>query len=243
MCSILCWILSIWEALGCIFCILGLIHALSIRRRSLSMFWATECIWKVFKWFQAISGLCVSAVWPVLVTCLTGQRASLVHMLSISLTGGGHLSDWSELSWCSGSVLIKWFACIRPSEVALVQGEFACVQGELFVVFELWFGGLCSLLEHSFASDVSSRCPCLRGPRLVFFKWSCTLPLFGFPSPVGVSFYLFLFFFFSLSLIYVCVVNALIKGEIEDHVWFDDQWMIASWCDEWLTTLGGLNLG
>jgi hypothetical protein len=48
----------------------------------------------------------------------------------------------------------------------LVQGELACVQGELFVVFELWFGGLRSLLDHSFVSDVSSRCPGLRGPRL-----------------------------------------------------------------------------
>jgi hypothetical protein len=26
------------------------------------------------------------------------------------------------------------------------------------------------LFEHDFVSDVSSRCPCLRGPRLVFFK-------------------------------------------------------------------------
>jgi hypothetical protein len=33
-------------------------------------------------------------------------------------------------------------------------------------------------------------------------------------------------------LLYVCVVNALIKGEIEDHVWFEDWWMVASWCDE-----------
>jgi hypothetical protein len=54
--------------------------------------------------------------------------------------------------------------------VALVQGEPACVQGELFVVFELWFGGLRSLLKHCFVSNVSSRCPCLRGPRLVLFK-------------------------------------------------------------------------
>jgi hypothetical protein len=52
----------------------------------------------------------------------------------------------------------------------LVQGELACVQGELFVVFEIWFGGLRSLLELCFVSDVSSRCPCLRGLRLVFFK-------------------------------------------------------------------------
>jgi hypothetical protein len=46
----------------------------------------------------------------------------------------------------------------RPRGVALAQGELACVQGELFVVFELWIGGLCSFLEHSFVSDVSSRC-------------------------------------------------------------------------------------
>jgi hypothetical protein len=29
----------------------------------------------------------------------------------------------------------------------------------------------------------------------------------------------------------LCVVNALIKGEIEDHVWFEDRWMVASWCN------------
>jgi hypothetical protein len=44
-------------------------------------------------------------------------------------------------------------------------------------------------------------------------------------------------------LLYVGVVNALIKGEIEDHVWFEDQWMVASLCDERLTTLCGLILG
>jgi hypothetical protein len=55
-------------------------------------------------------------------------------------------------------------------ECALAQGELTYVQGELVVVFEFLFGGLRSLLEHGFVSDVSSRCPCLRGPRLVFFK-------------------------------------------------------------------------
>jgi hypothetical protein len=45
-------------------------------------------------------------------------------------------------------------------------------------------------------------------------------------------FYSFLFFFFSLRLLSVCVVNALIKGEIKDLVWFEDWWMVASWCDE-----------
>jgi hypothetical protein len=35
-------------------------------------------------------------------------------------------------------------------------------------------------------------------------------------------------FFFSLLLLYVGVVNALVKGEIEDHVWFEDRWMVTS---------------
>jgi hypothetical protein len=42
----------------------------------------------------------------------------------------------------------------------------------------------------------------------------------------------FFFSFFSLLLLCVGVVNALIKGEIEDHVWFEDQWMVAYLCDE-----------
>jgi hypothetical protein len=62
------------------------------------MFWDIECIWKVFRWFRAISGLRVSPVIPVVVTCLTGQRAGPVHMLSTGLTGGGDRSDRSELS-------------------------------------------------------------------------------------------------------------------------------------------------
>jgi hypothetical protein len=94
---------------------------------------------------------------------LTGVVPRCWAILPIGLTGVGDRSDRLELSYCNYSFFIKWFACIRP-------GGVACVQGELFVVFELWFGGLCSLLERSFVSDVSSRCTCLRGPRLVFFK-------------------------------------------------------------------------
>jgi hypothetical protein len=29
----------------------------------------------------------------------------------------------------------------------------------------------------------------------------------------------------------------------ENHVWLEDLWMVASWCDELLTTLCGLILG
>jgi hypothetical protein len=48
------------------------------------------------------------------------------------------------------------------------------------------------------------------------------------------SFFLFLSFhsFFCLVLLYVGVFNALIKGDIEDLVWFEDRWMVASLCDE-----------
>jgi hypothetical protein len=102
-------------------------------------------------------------------------------------------------------------------------------RGEFFVVFELRFGGLRSLLELCFVSDVSSRCPCLMGPRLVLLQ---VILLFGFRSLVEVSFYLFSSFSFSFELLHVGVVNALIKGEIEDHVSFEDRWMVASLCDE-----------
>jgi hypothetical protein len=44
---------------------------------------------------------------------------------------------------------------------------------------------------------------------------------------------LFVSFFSFLSCYFrVAVVNALIKGEIEDHVWFEDRWLVASSCDE-----------
>jgi hypothetical protein len=36
------------------------------------------------------------------------------------------------------------------------------------------------------------------------------------------------FLFLSPCYFRVGVVNALIKGEIEDHVWFEDRWMVAS---------------
>jgi hypothetical protein len=60
--------------------------------------------------------------------------------------------------------------------------------------------------------------------------------LFAFPLAFDrlLKFLLVVYFLLLFSLVtnHVCVVNALIKGEIEDHVWFEDRWMVASWCDE-----------
>jgi hypothetical protein len=165
--------------------------------------------------------ICWALVWPVVVTGLIGQ--SCAGATALFSSSGLHAFVQGVLHWFRGSLHV--------------------CRGSSLWFFELWFGGLCSLLELCFVSNVSSRCPCLRGPRLVFFKWSWSLPLFGFRSLVWVSFCLFLFFFFSLVLLYVGVVNALIKGEIEDHLWFEDRWMVASLCDEWLAMLCELILG
>jgi hypothetical protein len=229
MCSILCWILSIWEALGCVFRIFGLIHALSTRRESLSLFFGLPNAFRKFSGgFEPFLGsVChqsnrsKSPVWPVRVLVLFICWAPVLPVVVTGLTG----QCWADADALFCSIGLHAFV---QGELHWFRGELACVQGELFVVFKFWFGGLCSLLEHSFVSDVSSRCPWLRGPRLVFFRWSFSLPLFGFRSLVGSPFYSFLFFFFSLRLLYVCVVNELIKGEIEDNVWFKDRWMVAS---------------
>jgi hypothetical protein len=53
MCSILWWILYIWEAICWNFSHFSLIHALSTRGRSLCMIWAPGSIWKVFQLVRA----------------------------------------------------------------------------------------------------------------------------------------------------------------------------------------------
>jgi hypothetical protein len=86
-----------------------------------------------------------------------------VRMLGTGLTGGDDRSDQCELKLlqlpCFQVVCMHWF-----------RGSLHVCRGSSLWLFELWFGGLRSLLEPCFVSDVWSRCPCLRGPRLVFFK-------------------------------------------------------------------------
>jgi hypothetical protein len=53
--------------------------------------------------------------------------------------------------------------CIGSGEVCFGLGELACVQGELFVLFELWIGGLCCLLEHGFCLGCVEPLPLPKG--------------------------------------------------------------------------------
>jgi hypothetical protein len=195
--------------------------------------------WMHLEGFHVVSShfwLCVSSVWPVRVLALFTCCAQVWPVVVTGLTG----QSWADADALFSSSGLRAFV---QGELHWFRGSLHVCRGSSLWFSELWFGGLRSLLEFCFVSDVSSRCHCLRGPRLVFFKWSCSFPLFGFRSLVGVSFCSFLLFFFSLLLLYVGVVNALIKGEIEDHVWFEDRWMVASLWDEWLTTLCWLILG
>jgi hypothetical protein len=163
---------------------------------------------------------CCTPVWPVVLTGLTGP------------------------GWADASALFS-----SSGLHAFVQGELHWFRGSLHVCrgSSLWFSSFswCFVLFAwaQFCLGCVEPLPFPKGSETCFLQVILLLPFFGFRSLVGVSFYSFLFFFFSLVLLFVGVVNALIKGEIDDHVRFEDRWMVASWCDEWLTTLCGLILG
>jgi hypothetical protein len=94
------------------------------------------------------------------------------------------------------------------------------------------FGGLCSLLEHGFCLGCVEPLPLPKGSETCLLQVISSFAFLGFRSLVGFFLFVSFLFSFSLYLPSVCVVNALIKGEIEDHVWFEDRWMVASLCDE-----------
>jgi hypothetical protein len=144
---------------------LNFVYLRSFRLKVLH-FWLDSCIankgekfelgmacWMHLEGFQVVS----SHFWALVCTGLTGR---------------GHRSDRSECYSCGDRsdrcelklLQLPYFqvVCMHSS-----RGSLHVCRGWLF---ELCFGGLRYLLELCFVSDVSSRCPCLRGPRLVFFK-------------------------------------------------------------------------
>jgi hypothetical protein len=113
-------------------------------------------------------------------------------------------------------------------ELAHDQGELAYVQGELLCALVV----LCFLLEHGFYLGCVDPLPLPKGSETCLHQ---VILLFAFVwlSIACWSFFLFVSFFSFLSCYFrEGVVNALIKGEIEDRVWFEDRWIVASLCDE-----------
>jgi hypothetical protein len=69
-------------------------------------------------------------------TGLTGVVLTCWPILSISLIGEVDRSDGQSKAEAA-ALFGRWFACIRPGGLPLVQGELACVQGG-----SLWFSVL-----------------------------------------------------------------------------------------------------
>jgi hypothetical protein len=105
-------------------------------------------------------------------------------------------------------------------------------RGSSLWFFEPWIGGLCSLLEHGFCLGCVELLSFPKGSETCLLQVILFFAFFGFRSLVGVYFSRFFSFLFSFDYQNVCVVNALVKGEIESIVWFEDRWMVTSWCDE-----------
>jgi hypothetical protein len=122
MCSILCWILSIWEALGWIFshfwldsCI-GLIHALSTGGEKFELEMAC---WMHLEGFQVVS----SHFWALVCTGLTGRGQRSDRSECWSCSHVAHRSDrwcWPVRAELLQLPCFKWcLACIRLRGVTL----------------------------------------------------------------------------------------------------------------------------
>jgi hypothetical protein len=184
---------------------------------------------------------CIPRTYP---KSLGGACAFLLHFLTfggcgqlyqIGLTGFGNRSDrfwWNRSDWFWEPA---WPVCAQNWH--LFRGSLHMWRGSScmlwWFVFFTWAWFCLGWIEPLPLPKGSETCPLQVILLYAFFRLSIACWSF---------FWSFLFFPF-LWLSKVCVVNALIKGEIEDHVWFEDRWMVASWCDEWLTTLCGLILG
>jgi hypothetical protein len=155
------------------------------------------------------------------------------------------MTGQTGVSWsCCSCPVFSWLACIRLGGGGLVQGELACVQGELFVIFRALIRWCALFAWALLCLGCVEPLPLPKGSETCLLQVILLFAILRLSIACWSFFYSFLFFFFFfLGLPNVCVVNALIKGEIEDHVWFEDRWMVASLCDEWLTTLCGLILG
>jgi hypothetical protein len=131
MCSILCWILSIWEALGWKFCIFGLIHALPTRGEV----WAWNGLLDAFRrfprGFEPFLGSGVhrsdrtrSPGWPVRVLALFTYCSPVWPVV---------LTGQTDQGWVVAAALFQVVFCMHSSKGSCIGsgGDCMCAGGAL----------------------------------------------------------------------------------------------------------------
>jgi hypothetical protein len=160
---------------------------------------------------------CCTPVWPVVLTGLTGQ------------------------GWVVAAALFQVVFCMHSSRGSCSGSGGACMcAGELFVVFRALVWCFALFAWAVFCLRCVEPFPLRKGSETCLLQ---VIFLLAFDRLLEFLFVRLFSFCFPSCYFRVGVVNALIKGEIEDHVLFEDRWMVASLCYEWLTTLCGLILG
>jgi hypothetical protein len=145
MCSILCWILSIWEALCCIFlhfwpdsCIVNKGEKFE---HDLACYMHLEGFQVVSSYFWARAVSQVASAWPVRYTGLTGVVPRCWEILSTGVTNVVDQSDWSEQGRSSCSVCEV--VCMHSSRGSCIGsgGVCMCAGGALcgFRTLDWWF--------------------------------------------------------------------------------------------------------
>jgi hypothetical protein len=252
MCSILCWILSNWEALGCIFPMFGLIHALPTRGRWLWRKSTTGCIYKVSGRFQAIFGLLQfpddhqsnrlwSPVQPVMVLILCRCCALVWPMLWTSLT---------RQSWADAAAMFCEEVCIHSFRRGCIGlgGSCMCVRGVLcgFWVLFCW----CLLVAWAcFCLGCVELLPLPKGTKTCLLQ---VIFLFAFPLAFDhlLEFFFCSFPLFSFSLFgyQMCVLSmhssrgrlktCVVWGPVDGHILV---WGVIDnvvWTNSWLSIAG-----
>jgi hypothetical protein len=137
MCSILCWILFIWEALGWIFGIL----AWFMHCQQGGEVWAWNGLLHAFRRFPSGFELFLSSGSFPGGIGLTGEGRRSDRCSSQMLGDIAHRSDW--WGWPVLPVraellqllyFMRWFACIRPGELHWFRGSLHVCRGS-----SLWF--------------------------------------------------------------------------------------------------------
>jgi hypothetical protein len=211
MCSIICWILSIWETLGCIFCIFGLFHALSTRGGE----------------FEYVLSCCMY---------LEGFQVVSSYLWARAVPRWSSASDRCEFPGARRSCPPVWsvrWTSQSKAEVAALFCDVVCMlssRGSLHVCrrSSLWFSSFqlvaCALCLSMFCLRCVEPLPLLKGFETCLLQ---VILLFAFPLAFDrlLEFLLVVSFIFLFSLVTKCVCCQFTdQGGDWEPVWFEDRW-------------------